>query len=434
MTITIVITVLGLLAVTLAAGVWVTVSLISVGLISLGIFRSVPVEKLLSQMVWNVTTTPELLALPMFILMAEILFRTRLSETLFTGITPWTTRLPGRLLHVNVLGCTLFAAISGSSAATTATVGRITLTELFRRGYDRDLSMGSLAGAGTHGQLIPPSLVLIVYGVLSETSILKLFIAGVVPGLLLALGYMLYIAVRTLTRPADASATDDSIPLAERIAGLRHLTPVVFLILLVLGSMYGGYASPSEAAAVGVVGALIVSGLQGTLTIGNMRQACYGAVRTISMIGLIVAGAYFLSIAIGYLGVPRIIAGEIAALGLSPFGLIMLLLVFYAILGCVLEGMSSIVMTLPITLALVTQAGFDKIWFGIFLVIVVEMAQITPPVGFNLFVIQGMTGEKIGRIALATLPFFFIMSGMAVLITVFPEIVMFLPDTIKLSG
>ncbi|MCY4589310.1 MAG: TRAP transporter large permease subunit [Alphaproteobacteria bacterium] len=372
---------LGLLAVTLAAGVWVTVSLISVGLISLGIFRSVPVEKLLSQMVWNVTTTPELLAPPMFILMAEILFRTRLSEILLTGITPWTTRLPGRLLHVNVLGCTLFAAVSGSSAATTATVSRITLTELFRRGYDRDLSMGSLAGAGTLGLLIPPSLVLIVHGVLSETSILKLFIAGVVPGLLLALGYMLYIAVRTLTRPADESATDDSIPLAERIAGLRHLTPVVFLILLVLGSMYGGYASPSEAAAVGVVGALIVSGLQGTLTIGNIRQAFYGAVRTISMIGLIVAGAYFLSIAIGYLGVPRIVAGEIAALGLSPFGLIMLLLVFYAILGCVLEGMSSIVMTLPITLALVTQAGFDKIWFGIF-----------------------------------------------------PEIVMFLPDTIRLSG
>ena len=434
MTAAIVLTVLGLLAITLAAGVWVAVSLISVGLISLGVFRSMPVDKLLAQMIWNVTTTPELLALPMFILMAEILFRTRLSETLFTGITPWTTRLPGRLLHVNVLGCTLFAAISGSSAATTATVGRITLTELFRRGYDRDLAMGSLAGAGTLGLLIPPSLVLIVYGVLAETSILKLFIAGVVPGLLLALGYMLYIAVRTITRPSMASIESDYVPLGERIAGLRHLGPVVFLIVLVLGSMYGGFASPSEAAAVGVVGALIVSAMQGTLTIATIRQACFGAVRTISMIGLIVAGAYFLSIAIGYLGVPRIIAGEIAALGLSPFGLIMLLLVFYAILGCVLEGMSSIVMTLPITLALVTQAGFDKVWFGIFLVIVVEMAQITPPVGFNLFVIQGMTGEKIGRIALATLPFFFIMAGMALLITVFPGIVMFLPETITLRG
>ncbi len=434
MTTAIVLTVLGLLAITLSLGVWVAVSLISVGLISLGVYRSIPIEKLLAQMIWNVTTTPELLALPMFILMAEILFRTRLSETLFTGITPWTTRLPGRLLHVNVLGCTLFAAISGSSAATTATVGRITLTELFRRGYDKDLAMGSLAGAGTLGLLIPPSLVLIVYGVLAETSILKLFIAGVMPGLLLALGYMTYIALRAIYRPSLVATESFSISLRERIAGLRHLGPIIFLILLVLGSMYGGFASPSEAAAVGVVGALIVSAMQKTLTFANLRQACFGATRTISMIGLIVAGAYFLSIAIGYLGVPRIIAAEIAALELSPFALIMLLLVFYAILGCVLEGMSSIVMTLPITLALVTQAGFDKIWFGIFLVIVVEMAQITPPVGFNLFVIQGMTGEKIGRIAIATLPFFFIMAAMALLITIVPDIVMFLPETIKLRG
>ncbi len=434
MTTVIVLTVLGLLAVTLMLGVWITVALFSVGLISLGIFRSMPVEKLLAQMVWNVTTTPELIALPMFILMAEILFRTKLSETLFTGITPWTTRLPGRLLHVNILGCTLFAAISGSSAATTATVGRITLTELFRRGYDKDLAMGSLAGAGTLGLLIPPSLVLIVYGVLAETSILKLFIAGVVPGLVLALAYMIYIGIRTIIKPGMVPSETINVPMRERIAGLRHLGPILFLIVLVLGSMYGGFASPSEAAAVGVIGAVIVSAMQGTLTIPNLRQACFGAVRTISMIGLIVAGAFFLSIAIGYLGVPRIIAREIAALGLSPFTLILLLLVFYGILGCVLEGMSSIVMTLPITLALVTQAGFDKIWFGIFLVIVVEMAQITPPVGFNLFVIQAMTGEKIGRIAIATLPFFFIMAALALLIAVVPEIVMFLPDAIKFKG
>ena len=294
--------------------------------------------------------------------------------------------------------------------------------------------MGSLAGAGTLGLLIPPSLVLIVYGVLAETSILKLFIAGVVPGLLLALGYMVYIGIRTAINPSLVPRETITVPMRERILGLRHLGPVVFLIVLVLGSMYGGYASPSEAAAVGVIGALIVSAMQKTLTIPNLRQACFGAVRTISMIGLIVAGAYFLSIAIGYLGVPRIIAREIAALHLSPFGLIMLLLVFYAILGCVLEGMSSIVMTLPITLALVTQAGFDKIWFGIFLVIVVEMAQITPPVGFNLFVIQGMTGEKISRIAIATFPFFLMMVVLVLAITIWPEIATFLPNMIQLRG
>lgn len=426
--------VLGVLAVGLGAGVWVALALFAPGLVGLAVFRNMPIEKLLAQLTWNVTTTPELIALPLFILMAEILFHSRLSASLFTGLAPWTTRLPGRLLHVNVLGCTMFAAISGSSAATTATVGRITLTELLRRGYDRDLAMGSLAGAGTLGFLIPPSIILIIYGVLSETSILKLFIAGVIPGLLLAFLYMTWLGLRATWNPAVAPDETERMSLADKLLGLRHLGPVVFLILAVLGSMYGGFASPSEASAVGVLGALIVSAAQGTLNRETIRKASLGAVRTVSMIGLIVAGAYFLSIAMGFLGVPRMIAREIVALELSPIALIVMLLVFYAILGCVLEGMSSIVMTLPITLPLVQAAGFDKIWFGVFLVVVVEMAQITPPVGFNLFVIQGMTGERIGRIALATLPFFLIMVGLALLITFVPEVVTFLPDTIRLGS
>lgn len=426
--------VLGVLAVGLGAGVWVGLALFAPGLVGLAVFRNMPIEKLLAQLTWNVTTTPELIALPLFILMAEILFHSRLSASLFTGLAPWTTRLPGRLLHVNVLGCTMFAAISGSSAATTATVGRITLTELLRRGYDRDLAMGSLAGAGTLGFLIPPSIILIIYGVLSETSILKLFIAGVIPGLLLAFLYMTWLGLRATWNPAVAPDETERMSLADKLLGLRHLGPVVFLILAVLGSMYGGFASPSEASAVGVLGALIVSAAQGTLNRETIRKASLGAVRTVSMIGLIVAGAYFLSIAMGFLGVPRMIAREIVALELSPIALIVMLLVFYAILGCVLEGMSSIVMTLPITLPLVQAAGFDKIWFGVFLVVVVEMAQITPPVGFNLFVIQGMTGERIGRIALATLPFFLIMVGLALLITFVPEVVTFLPDTIRLGS
>ena len=425
--------VLGVLALVLGAGVWVGLALYAPGLAGLAIFRSLPEDKLLAQLTWNAATTPELIALPLFILMAEILFHSRLSASLFTGLAPWTTRLPGRLLHVNVLGCTMFAAISGSSAATTATVGRITLTELLRRGYDRDLAMGSLAGAGTLGFLIPPSIILIIYGVLAETSILKLFLAGIIPGLMLALLYMTWLGIRASWKTSLAPDESETMSLADKLLGLRHLGPVVFLILAVLGSMYGGIASPSEAAAVGVLGALIVSAAQGTLTWATIRKASLGAVRTISMIGLIVAGAYFLSIAMGFLGVPRMIAGEIAALNLSPIALIVLLLVFYAILGCVLEGLSSIVMTLPITLPLVTAAGFDKIWFGVFLVIVVEMAQITPPVGFNLFVIQGMTGERIGRIARATFPFFLIMAGLALLITFVPEVVTFLPNAIRLG-
>lgn len=428
--------VLGVLAAMLGFGVWVALALFAPGLAGLAAFRSMPIEKLVAQLTWNVTTTPELIALPLFILMAEILFHSRLSASLFTGLAPWTTRLPGRLLHVNVLGCTMFAAISGSSAATTATVGRITLSELLSRGYDRDLAMGSLAGAGTLGFLIPPSIILIIYGVLSETSILKLFIAGIVPGLLLAFLYMAWLGLRATLNPSLAPADEGGgrVTFAEKVLGLRHLGPVVFLILAVLGSMYGGFASPSEASAVGVLGALVVSAFQGTLNRETLRKASLGAVRTVSMIGLIVAGAYFLSIAMGFLGVPRMIASEIGALQLSPIALIVMLLVFYAILGCVLEGMSSIVMTLPITLPLVQAAGFDKIWFGVFLVVVVEMAQITPPVGFNLFVIQGMTGERIGRIALATFPFFLIMAGLALLIAFVPEVVTWLPDLIQFGN
>jgi len=435
MTTLIVITVLVVLAISLGLGVWVGLALYSVGLIGMAIFRGhMPVDKMIAQFTFNVITTPELIALPLFVLMAEILFHSKLSASLFSGLAPWTTRLPGRLLHVNVMGCTLFAAISGSSAATAATVGRITLSELFSRGYNKDIAMGSLAGAGTLGFLIPPSIILIIYGVLAEASILKLFIAGVIPGVMLAGGYMAYVGIRAALDTNLVPSEDLRVPLMQRVAGLRHLLPVVFLILLVLGSMYGGIASPSEAAAVGVFGAIIVSAIQGTLTFSNLTKACLGAVRTVSMIGVIVSGAYFLSITMGYLGVPRIVAGEIAALGLSPIALIMLLLVFYAILGCVLEGMSSIVMTLPITLPLVLAAGFDKIWFGVFLVIVVEMAQITPPVGFNLFVIQGMTGEKISRIAIATIPFFLIMVGLALLITFVPEVVTYLPSVVEFKG
>ena len=426
------ITVLVLLTLFLGIGVWVGLSLFAVAIISLSLFRSMPVDKLLAQLTYNTVTTPEMVALPMFILMAELLFHTKLSASLFKGLSPWTNRLPGRMMHVNVLGCTLFAAISGSSAATATTVGRITLSELFKRGYDKDLAIGTLAG--TLGFLIPPSIILIIYGVLSETSILKLFIAGIVPGLLLSLGFMGYVAIRATLNPSLIPDENIDATWRDRLNGLVDLGPVGFLILLVLGSMYAGFASPSEAAAVGVLGAVLVSAAQKTLSWKTLRMACLSAVRTTSMIALIVAGAVFLSVAMGFLGVPRMIAGEIAALGLSPLALILLLLVFYAILGCVLDGLSAIVMTLPITLPLILAAGFEKIWFGIFIVIVVEMAQITPPVGFNLFVIQGLTGEKIGRVARAAIPFFIIMFVMAILIALFPDIVMFLPDSVTLRG
>lgn len=419
-----------ILASLLASGVWVGLALLGTGIAGLALFRAMPLEKLLGQIAYNSVTVPELIALPLFILMAEILFRTELSRSLFRGLAPWTAPLPGKLLHVNVLGCTLFAAISGSSAATAATVGRMTVTELRRRGYEKQIVMGSLAGAGTLGFLIPPSVIMIIYGVLAEVSIIKLFIAGVVPGLLLAFAYMVYLGVYAGLRPTATPASEERFSAAARWQSLLELGPVVFLIVLILGSMYGGIASPTEAAAVGVLGAVVISSWQRTLTAENLCTALMGAVRTSSMVGLIICAAVFLSVAMGFLGVPRAIATWIATLDLSPMGLILVLTLFYVILGCVLEGLSMIVMTLPITLPLVTAAGFDPIWFGVFVVLVVEMAQITPPVGFNLFVIQGMTGEPIGAITWAAMPFFLIMLLFALLLAVWPDLALYLPSKV----
>jgi C4-dicarboxylate transporter DctM subunit len=426
-----IILVLTLLAALLSAGLWVGFSLIAVGFVSLSVFRDMPVGTFLAFDLWNSLNTPELVALPLFILMGEILFHTRLSESVFRGLSPWVTAVPGRLLHVNVIGCTLFAAVSGSSAATTATIGRMTLTELKSRGYDDELAMGSLCGAGTLGFLIPPSIILILYGVLSETSIIDLFIAGLIPGLILAISYMGYIAVRAVMEPSLLPDEAGSTTWTMRVRALVDLGPIFTLIAAVIASMYAGIASPSEAAVVGVTGALIIGACQNSLNRESMTQAFLGAVKTCSMIGLIVAGALFISKAMAFLGLPQAVANAIGSLDLSPFVLIILLTVFYIVLGCIIDGLSAIVMTLALVLPLITSAGFDQVWFGIFLVIVVEMSQITPPVGFNLFVVQGLTGAPIGRIARASLPFFFIMVAFVILITAVPEIVTFLPQSMS---
>jgi tripartite ATP-independent transporter DctM subunit len=425
---TIGLTVAALLLGLLAGGVWISLALFGTAIVSLSIFRSMPVDSLLGQIVWNTATIESLLSLPLFILMAEILFRTRLSALLFNGLMPWTTRLPGRLLHVNILGCTLFAAVCGSSAATAATIGRIVFGELFKRGYDRSVAIGSLAGAGTLGLMIPPSFILIVYGVLAEESILKLFAAGVIPGLILAGGFMTYLGVLALIRPEIVPRDTEVATWSDRIRALNDLAPILLLILMIMGSMYGGFASPTEAAAVGVLGAVIISVLHRTFTFSNIRDACLSATVTSSMLGLITVAAVFLSVAMAFFGVPRYVASEIARLHLSSAELLLLLLVFYIILGCFLEGMSAIVMTLPVVLPVVLEAGYSKIWLGVFLVLVIEMAQITPPVGFNLFVIQGLTGESIWKIARAAFPFFLIMVLVTSLVAVFPGLTTILPD------
>jgi tripartite ATP-independent transporter DctM subunit len=423
--------VFGLLALffaALTAGVWIFISRIGVAMVGMLLETSVPIFRLIANQLFNSTTSPELLALPLFILMAEILFRTKVSEALFSGLAPWTIRIPGQLLHVNVMDCTLFAAVCGSSAATTATVGKITLYELGARGYSKRLSMGSLAGAGTLGFLIPPSLIMIIYGVLSQTSILKLFIAGILPGILLACLLMLALMVMAARSPMPK--VDEASILTEgwRRKSLQQVGPVILLMGLIIGAMYGGYASPTEASVVGVFGALGISAYQRCLTPSGIGEAALAAARTSSMLGLLLASGSFLSVAMGYLGIPQAVASWIGALELSPMMLIGALFLALIVLGCFLDGTSILIMTLPITVPLIVEAGFDKVWFGVFLVLAIELAQITPPVGFNLFVIQGLTGEPITRVALYALPFFFVIVVLTVLITFVPEIVLFLPS------
>jgi tripartite ATP-independent transporter DctM subunit len=421
---------LALMGALLMSSLWIGFALMGTGVFTLQWFRDMPVDRMLARDVWGSITGDELVTLPLFILMGDILYHTKLSESLFRGLSPWVVRLPGRLLHVNVIGCTLFAAVCGSSAATTATVGRMTLQELLKRGYDRNLAMGSLAGAGTIGLLIPPSIAMVVYGVLAETSILDLFIAGIVPGLIVAALYMAWIAFRAITDPSVAPAEDGVPTWGDRLRALMDLGPVLFLIAAVIGSMYSGVASVTEAAAVGVVGALIVAAGQRTLSWPNLKSALLGTVRTCSMIGLILCGALFLAKAMTLLGVPAAVADWVRSLGLSPYMLILVLLVVYLILGTALDGLSAMVMTLPIAIPLVTAAGFDKVWFGIFMVLVIEMAQITPPVAFNLSVIQSISGQSMSYLTRVTMPYLLIMMLFVILLAVFPQIVLWLPEQV----
>ena len=418
---------IGSLFLILGSGVWIGLTLTGVAWIAMELFSSRPAGEAMALTIWGSSSSWTLTALPLFIWMGEILFRTKLSESMFKGLAPWVNWLPGRLLHTNVIGCTIFAAVSGSSAATCATIGKMTLPELTRRGYPQDQIIGSLAGAGTLGLLIPPSIIMIVYGVSAEVSISQLFVAGVLPGLLLASMFSGYIVVWSLLNPGKIPPSTEQFTFMQRLYESRHLIPVIGLIGAVLGSIYAGVATATEAAAVGVLGSFVLSGLQGSLSRSNFKEALMGATRLYCMIALILAGASFLTLSMGYIGLPRHLAEFVTSMGLTPFMLILVLTVFYAILGCFLDGISMVVLTMGVILPTVQAAGLDLVWFGIFIVIVVEMAQITPPVGFNLFVLQGMTGKEITYIARVTLPFFFLMCAMVLMLWFFPRIATWLP-------
>ena len=412
----------------LGMGVWVAVSLLGAGFVGMAVFTGSPVGNNLASNIWGTSNAWSLAALPLFIWMGEILFRSRLSEDMFSGLAPWTGWLPGRLLHVNILGCGIFAAVSGSSAATAATIGKMSIPELSRRNYDQAMTIGTLAGSGTLGLLIPPSIILIVYGVATEQSIARLFIAGIVPGAMLVAMFMGYVMVWSLANPSRVPPRDPPMPFWARVYNSRRLIPVLLIILGVIGSIYVGWASPIDAAAIGVVLSLGLSAFTGSLSRKTFLEGLMGATRTSCMIAFILMGAAFLTTAMGFTGIPRELAAWIGSLELSPYMLLFALTIFFIILGCFLDGISVVVLTTAVLEEMVRNAGLDLIWFGIYLVVVVEMSQITPPVGFNLFVLQGLTGRDILYVARCALPFFFLLVAATALLVVFPDIATFLPE------
>ena len=415
----------------LGTGVWVGLALMGVAWVGMELFTTRPVGDAMVTTIWASSSSWTLTALPLFIWMGEILFRTRLSEDMFKGLSPWLAKLPGGLVHTNIVGCTVFAAVSGSSAATLSTVGKMSIPELRARNYPEKMIIGTLAGAATLGLMIPPSLALIVYGVTVNESITKLFFAGVMPGLILAVMFMAYVAVVALTSKDWNPTVETGMSFADKLRNSRFLLPVFALIVVVIGSMYLGFATATEAAAIGVIGAMMLALLQGSLNWTSFQQSLMGAMRTSAMIALILAGAAFLKLSMGFTGLPRALADGIAAMELTRFQLLMALLVFYIVLGMFLDGISSVVLTIAVVEPMVRGAGIDLIWFGIFVVVVVEMAQITPPIGFNLFVIQGMTDHEMGYITKAALPMFAIMVVMVFILIFFPEVATWLPENLR---
>lgn len=415
----------------LGGSVWIGLALMGVAWVGMELFTTRPAGDAMITTIWTGASSWTLTALPLFIWMGEILYRTRLSQDMFRGLAPWMRWLPGGLLHINIAGCTIFAAVSGSSAATLTTVGKMSIPELRKRGYPEHMIIGTLAGAATLGLMIPPSLTLIVYGVTINESITKLFMAGIIPGLILAGLFMLYIMGWHFFSKGQRPDPEPPMSFRMMVSESRFLVPVLVLVMVVIGSMYLGYATATEAAAVGVMGSLGLAAMQGSLSWRTFAASLMGATRTSAMIALILMGAFFLSLSMGFTGLPRALAAWIDSMHMSPLMLIVALTVFYVFLGMFLDGISSVVLTMAIVEPMIRQAGIDVIWFGIFIVVVVEMAQVTPPIGFNLFVLQGMTKHEISYIAKTAIPMVGLMLLMVVILVMFPEIATWLPDNIR---
>jgi tripartite ATP-independent transporter DctM subunit len=429
-TLTIAMVLLALLLVLLAGGVWIAIALAAVGWFGLQFFTTTPPDVNLFQSFWGSSASWTLAALPLFIWMGEILYRTKLSEEMFEGLAPWLTWLPGRLMHVNIIGCAVFGTVSGSSAATCATIAKVALPELTRRGYDEKVCLGSLCGAGTLGILLPPSIIMVVYAVAAEVSILKVFVAGLIPGVILTLLFSGYIVAWALLNPGKTPKEEMRLAFMEKLYRSRHLIPCVLLIVFIVWVMVVGWATATEAAAFGVLGALGIGWWAGGLTKQAFWQSLMGATRLSCMILFILAGASFLSSCMAFTGIPKALAAWVAALEPNRYMLIAILAGIYILLGTALDGVSMIVLTTSIVIPMIEKAGFDLVWFGIFIVLLVEIAEVTPPLGFNLFVLQTMSGRDSNYVALASVPFFFMMVLALALITLWPELATWLPDVL----
>ena len=421
---------LGLLLVLLVGGVWIAIALAVTAWFGLQFFTSTPPDVNLFQSFWGSSASWTLAALPLFVWMGEILYRTKLSEEMFEGLSPWLGWLPGRLMHVNILGCAIFGTVSGSSAATCATIAKVALPELKRRGYDEKNCLGSLAAAGTLGILLPPSIIMVVYAVAAEVSIIKVFVAGLIPGVVLTLLFSGYIVVWALLNPEKTPREDTHLSFGEKLYRMRHLVPCLVLIVFIVWVMVIGWATATEAAAYGVLGALAIAAWSGGLTRETFWASLMGATRLSCMILFILAGASFLSSCMAFTGIPRALAEWVASLQPNKYALIAILAGIYILLGTALDGVSMIVLTTSIVIPMIEKAGIDLVWFGIFIVLLVEIAELTPPLGFNIFVLQTMTGRDSNYVALASLPYFAMMVLCIGLITVFPELATWLPDAL----
>jgi len=414
----------------LASGLWIGFALGAVGLIGLLLLGGPTAGSLVATSLWSSINSWPLTAMPLFLLMGEILFRTRLADDMFRGLSPWVARLPGGLLHVNIIGCGILAAIVGSSGVCAATIGRMSLPELKRQGYDESMMIGTLTGSGTLGILIPPSIMMIVYGIVGQVSIARLFIAGVGPGLLIIALFMGYVIVWSLLHPRPLMAIDKRPPFLTKVKLSGRLIPAMLLIVVVIGSIYTGAATPTEAAVIGVVGSLVLAAATRTLNWTTLRESMIGGMRTSVLIMLILAGASVLSALMDYSGLPQYLAQLVTEIQLSPAALLFWLAILYLILGCFLDGVSMIVATATVVLPMVSAAGIDLVWFGIYLIVLIEIAQITPPVGFNLYILQALTGKDILAVTRASVPFFFLLLLALLILCIWPQTALYLPTQV----